>query len=393
MKTTDNQISNLKARISELEKENAGLRIAAQQLGLQSDDIFLNTSSKRKNGSPKLPETLKPDDYRLLLHNMPYGFSLQEIICDSTNIPVNYKYIAANKSFERITGLQIDQIIGKRAEDVLPGLEPVWVEVFGKVALTGESCQFESYTDSYGRYYEVLAFYTSPNRFAMLFNDITERRILEKKLLDTMVQTEEKEREKFASNLHDEVGPILSSLNLYISMLAESNNENKKKYILPQMKNLIREAISSIRDISNDLSPHVLLNNNLEKAIKSHLELCKDLMPVIFKSNLKGKRFSHNVELVFYRIVKELLNNTIKHANATNVYIQLTFDEDSLKLKYSDNGSGFVPDAVLSTSNGMGMVNIFSRAKTINAQYLINTKPGDGFNFELWTHEFNIQTK
>lgn len=393
MRNSDNQITNLKARIFELEKENAVLRGVAQQQQQSGNETTLNTTNKEENALSHEQTTLNPDDYRHLLQNMPYGFALQEIICDWNNTPVNYKYIAANQAFQEITGLKIDQIIGKTALEILPDLEPEWIEVFGKVAITGESYRFESYTDSYGRYYEVLAFFTSPKRFALIFNDITERRILEKKLLDTMVQTEEKEREKFASNLHDEVGPILSSLNLYISSLAESDNENKKKYILPQMQNLIREAISSIRDISNDLSPHVLLNNNLEKAIKSHLELCKELMPVIFKSNIKDKRFSHNVELVFYRIVKELLNNTIKHAKATNVSIQLTFDGNLLKMKYSDNGSGFVPDAVFSSSNGMGMVNIFSRAKTINAQYLINTKPGEGFNFELWTREFNIQPK
>jgi len=388
MKMKDNQRTDLlKARISELEKENAVLRNATKPLqfpinGAKNPSV----AKKQRNTSKKLAE-LGSDAYSLLIHNMPYGFALQEIICDGNNTPVNYKYIDANPAFEKVTGLAVDQIIGKTALDVLPDLEPEWIDVFGKVALTGESYRFESYTITHEKYYEVLAFSPSKNRFALLFNDITERRILEKKLLETMVQTEEKEREKFASNLHDEIGPILSSLNLYISSLAESDDKNKKTYILPQMQNLIREAISSIRDISNDLSPHVLLNNNLDKAIKAHLELCKELLPVIYRSNLKEKRFSHDVELVFYRIVKELLNNTIKHASATNVSIQLTFDGNLLKMKYSDNGIGFNPHTVLHNSAGMGMVNIFSRAKIINGQYLINTKPGEGFNFELWTRD------
>ncbi|HEX2936920.1 MAG TPA: histidine kinase [Bacteroidales bacterium] len=391
MKIAETHIANLERRIAKLEEENARLHRVAEQLQKAKKESEINAKKPRRTSSKK-QTTLQHDDCYLLLQHMPYGFALHEIICDWNNTPVNYKYITANQAFEKVTGLKLDEIVGKTALEVMPDLEPEWIEIFGKVALTGESYRFESYTNSYGKYYEVLAFYISSKHFALLFNDITERRILEKKLLDTMVQTEEKEREKFASNLHDEVGPILSSLNLYISSLADSDDKNKKKYILPQMKKLIREAISSVRDISNDLSPHVLLNNNLEKAIKSHLELCKELMPVIFKSNVKDRRFSHNVELIFYRIVKELLNNTIKHANATNVSIQLVFDGHLLKMKYADNGIGFTPESVFSNSQGMGMVNIFSRAKTINAQYLINTKPGEGFNFELWTRDFDLKT-
>lgn len=386
MENKDNQITDtFKARISELEKENADLRVAAQQFQLLKITADKLPNNKAKGKNHKKQVEVNAEEYCHLLNMLPYGFALQEIICDKKNKPVNYKYLAANPAFERITGLKTDQIIGKTVLEVMPDLEPEWLEFFAKVALSGEYCRFESYTNLFEKYYEVMAFSPSKNRLALMFNDITERRILEKKLLETMVQTEEKEREKFASNLHDEVGPILSSLNLYISSLAESDDKNKKTYILPQMQNLIREALTSIRDVSNDLSPHVLINNNLEKAIKAHIELCKDLLPVIFRSNLKEKRFSHNVELVFYRIVKELLNNTIKHANATNVSIQLTIGDNLLKMKYSDDGIGFIPDVVFQNSIGMGMVNIFSRAKTINAHYIINTKPGEGFHFELWT--------
>jgi signal transduction histidine kinase len=100
---------------------------------------------------------------------------------------------------------------------------------------------------------------------------------------------------------------------------------------------------------------------------------------------LKNKRFAHNIELVFYRIIKELLNNTIKHAKATKVNIDLTFDGNALKMKYADDGIGFDTGIILQNSTGMGMINIFSRAKTINAQYLIDTKPDKGFKFEIWT--------
>jgi PAS domain S-box-containing protein len=342
-----------------------------------------HTSSVTANTKSKVKPSVKK--YEALFHSMSYGLAIHEIICDKNHIPINYRYLDANAAYEKLTGFSSKDIIGKTALEVLPDIEPSWIDIFGKVALTREPCRFESFTEASGKYLEVLAFSPGKKQFVVLFNDITERRLLEKKLLETMVETEENERKKFAANLHDEVGPILSSLNLYISSLAESDDKNKKTYILPQMQNLIREAITAIRDLGNDLSPHVLLNNSLEKAIRSHLELCKELIPVVYRTNLKNKRFSHNIELVFYRIIKELLNNTIKHAKATQVTIDLSFEGNILKMKYADNGIGFDTGVVLQNSTGMGMINIYSRAKTINAHYLINTKPQKGFKFEIWT--------
>jgi len=380
MEIKDNQTFDfLKTRVSELEKENEDLRTLSRQLQLdKTKPNFIADLSIKK--------IAEDHNYRLLFKNITNGFALHEIICDNNNNPVNYRYLDANPAFEKLTGLPVNQIIGKTVLEVLPDLEPEWIKTYGKVALTGKPYRFESFAEPLNRYYEVLAFTPGQNLFAVLFNDITERRLLEKKMLKTMVQTEEIEREKFASNLHDEIGPILSSLNLYITTLAESDDKNKKAYILPQMQGLIREAITTVRDLGNDLSPHALLNNSLGKAIKSHLELCRELVPVIYRTNLKNRRFHHNIELVFYRVMKELLNNTIKHAQATKVTINLSFEGCLLKMKYTDNGIGFNKDMIMKNSTGMGMLNIFSRAKTINAEYLIDTQPDNGFNFEIWTH-------
>ena len=372
-------MDSLLMRISALEKENAELQTITQQL----EQRLKEQNTEMPSGKS---ERLNLKEYKQLFHSLTQGFALHEIICNNDNQPINYRFLDVNNAFGKLTGLSKNQIIGKTVLEILPNLEKEWIETYGKVALTGKSCQFESYTGTLDKHYEILAFSPGKNLFATLFNDITERRILEKKLLETMIHTEEQERQKFASDLHDEIGPILSSLNLYIATLAESDDKNKKAYIIPQIQTLIREAITTVRDLSNDLSPHVLLNNSLEKAIKAHLELRKDLIPVIFRSNLKGKRFPHSVELAYYRIVKELLNNTIKHAEATKVTINLTYSNDLLKIKYSDNGVGFNPEDTFLNSTGMGMINIFSRAKTINAQYQINTKPGHGFEFKLWAN-------
>jgi PAS domain S-box-containing protein len=217
-----------------------------------------------------------------------------------------------------------------------------------------------------------------------ILRDTTERRNMEKKLFETIISTEEKEREHFAGDLHDEVGPLLSSLKMYISLLSETEDKKKKDYIIPQIQTLIKEAITTIREISNDLSPHVLNNYGCVAAINSFLSLKRDFLNISFNQNLENKRFETSTEIVLYRIVKELVNNTIKHAKASGVNIILFEEESVIRLKYTDNGVGFDIDSTFgNTAGSIGLLNIMSRIKSVNGKYKINTAKGSGFDFEL----------
>jgi PAS domain S-box-containing protein len=217
-----------------------------------------------------------------------------------------------------------------------------------------------------------------------ILRDTTERKSMEKKLFETIIYTEEKERERFAGDLHDEVGPLLSSLKMYISLLSETEDKKKKEYIIPQIQTLIKESITTVREISNDLSPHVLNNYGCVTAINSFLSLKRDFLNIVFSQNLENNRYETNTEIVLYRIVKELVNNTIKHAKASRIDIKL-FEEDSLiKLQYADNGIGFdINSTVGSSAGSIGLLNIMSRIKSVNGKYKINSSKGSGFDFEL----------
>ena len=217
-----------------------------------------------------------------------------------------------------------------------------------------------------------------------ILRDTTERRTMEKMLFETIINTEEKERERFAGDLHDEVGPLLSSLKLYISLLSETEDKKKKEYIIPQIQTLIKESITTVREISNDLSPHVLNNYGCVAAINSFISLKRDFLDISFNQNLENRRYQSSVEIVLYRIVKELINNTIKHAKASAIDIKLFEDDNNIKLQYSDNGKGFDINTTLGNTKGsIGLLNIMSRIKSVNGKYKINSMQGSGFNFEL----------
>jgi PAS domain S-box-containing protein len=153
---------------------------------------------------------------RLLISQMHQGLAVHEIVLDEKGVPVDYRFLDINKSFERITGLKAENIIGKTVLEVLPGTEKSWIEKYGRVAITGEPIEFEDYHEEIGRYYGVVAYSPQPNQFAVIVSDITERKQSEKKINE---QIEELRRwysgmlgrEKRTIELKNEVNQLLIS--------------------------------------------------------------------------------------------------------------------------------------------------------------------------------------
>ncbi len=129
----------------------------------------------------KAEEALKEsrEMYRSLFESMTEGFALNEIVLDGRGVPADYRFIQVNPSFEKMTGLKRNDIEGKLASEVLTDNEPYRVESFGKVALTGEPEHFEYFSRTLTRHFEVFAYRPAPMQFAMLYMDITTRRLNE----------------------------------------------------------------------------------------------------------------------------------------------------------------------------------------------------------------------
>lgn len=122
------------------------------------------------------------ESYRLLFSENVSGFALHEMIYNEKKQPVDYRFLMVNPAFEKLTGLNKSHIIGKTAREVLPGIEQSWIEQYGKVALSGNPAEFESYSRELGRYYQVKAYSPRKDQFAVLFSDITKEKENEKKL-------------------------------------------------------------------------------------------------------------------------------------------------------------------------------------------------------------------
>lgn len=114
--------------------------------------------------------------YSVLFREMLDGFALHEIICDENGEPVDYRFLDVNPAFERLTGLSVADVVGRTVLEVLPQTERIWIETYGRVALTGEPIHFEDFSQSLDRHFEVTAFSPAPRQFAAIFIDVTERK-------------------------------------------------------------------------------------------------------------------------------------------------------------------------------------------------------------------------
>jgi signal transduction histidine kinase len=212
---------------------------------------------------------------------------------------------------------------------------------------------------------------------------IFQKQLTSKRILSTVLRTEEKERIRFSKELHDGLGPLLSSAKMSVSALSTAGQSEANLEIIHNTNFVIDEAIRSLREISNNLSPHVLNEFGLGKGVSnfvSRLGAMHDVK-ITYNTNLRGERFDTDVEVILYRIICELVNNTLKHSGASSATLELMYNGESITLDYSDNGRGF--NLRSATGGGMGLSNIASRINTLNGILEIESEKGDGMRAHI----------
>lgn len=212
-----------------------------------------------------------------------------------------------------------------------------------------------------------------------------QRRISERRILNTVLRTEEKERQRFSKDLHDGLGPLLSSAKMSISALSLNEQNEHNSEIIHNANYVIDEAIRSLREISINLSPHILKDFGLSRAISNFInKLPRSSMRINFSTNLRTERFDMDIEVILYRVVCELLHNSLKHSGASQVSVSLICGDGVIRLDYRDNGCGF--DLAEVEQKGMGIANIHSRVSSLKGEVTLRSTPGQGMKAVIEVH-------
>ena len=203
---------------------------------------------------------------------------------------------------------------------------------------------------------------------------------VEREMLSLSIQTEEKERKRFAEDLHDSLGPLLSIIKLFINALKDTSlPQEKKDYLINSADEILLEAISTAKNISYNLLPNLLSDFGLYMAIRSFCDRIKTVSDIAinYSSEDYPSDLNRHLETILFRILKELINNTIKHAAASQIDVRLYFDEELLHIDYSDNGKGFDINSA-QNNESRGLVNILNRVHYINGNIDFVTSHGNG---------------
>jgi signal transduction histidine kinase len=203
----------------------------------------------------------------------------------------------------------------------------------------------------------------------------------EKRVISAIINTEENERKRFAKDLHDGLGPLMSTVKMSLSALEERISDPTDTVILNNTNHLVNEAISTLRDISNNLSPHVLSNFGLSSALSAFIAKINQTkaIGVDFKSNMENLRLESEKEVVMYRTACELINNSIRHSGASRIEIELNKHEKFITLQFYDNGRGFDTASLdKEDTKGMGLSNIETRVKSVDGVFILESTPGKG---------------
>lgn len=204
-------------------------------------------------------------------------------------------------------------------------------------------------------------------------------------LLNASIEAQEVERKRVATDLHDGIGSLLSAVRLYLKQLSPKKDAAKNEELLGEATFMVDTAIDQARSISHDLLPTTLDRFGVLVALE---ELCHRMQKIrAIQVDLSYPdteiKLSKTQDLALYRIVQELINNTLKHARADQIQIKFTSLPDRIQMNYLDNGQGFILDDKQTARLGLGLKSIKSRVQLIEGNMQMHSEPGMGFHFEV----------
>lgn len=361
-------------------------------------------------------------NYKMLFDQMLDGFALHEIICNDAGKPVDYRFLAVNPAFERMTGLKADDITGRTVLEMLPGTEQRWIDIYGKVALTGEPVFFENYSADLKKHFEVTAFQPVANRFACIFQDITRRKQAEADQAILQAQLSQAQKMEsigtLAGGIAHDFNNILFPIVGHTEMLLEDiPDDGPIRSSLSEIytgalraRDLVQQILSFSRQGKTELK---LMK--MQPIIKETLKLIRSTIPatIEIKQNLQTRCGAVKADPTqIHQIIMNLTTNAY-HAMAENGgELKVTLEEIQLDehhlispdmtpgeyvcLTVADTGMGmdkeimgrifepFFTTKGKGKGTGMGLSVVHGIVKAMKGAVKVHSEPGKGTKFHVY---------
>lgn len=234
----------------------------------------------------------------------------------------------------------------------------------------------------------IIYFFYNKNQKQRLENEISQQKIkdLEQQQqilsMNSMIEGQESERKRIAQDLHDGLGAMLSTIKMHFSNIQNEMAKIESLQSTNTTATLIERANTELRKVAHEMMPGSLIKLGLKEAVK---ELCTQLtvpgtLQFQFTSHGFESRLSETKEVMLYRAIQELMNNAIKHSDASEVIVQLMAVDNSLQVTIEDNGKGFDMETA---KKGLGLKGIQSRVDYLKGQLHMESTAAVGSTFTI----------
>lgn len=208
----------------------------------------------------------------------------------------------------------------------------------------------------------------------------------EKKLMTAkiLLEGQEEERKRIAQELHDGLGVLLSATKMHFTLIKDKSPKNRP--LIEKATQMLEQASGDVRKISHNMMPGLLTKLGFYEAVDDLIDNISDTQDIVVKMEIEGdqSRLPENKEIMLYRVTQEMVNNTLKHANAKNIFLKMTRLSDSLEIIFTDDGIGFETEKAMNAeTSSLGLKSIESRIGFLNGQVMVDSSPGNGTRYTI----------
>lgn len=329
--------------------------------------------------------------YRQLFETMNEGFVVLDLVYGPNGEPTDARVTALNPAAATILGLDPAKTIGRLASEFADAGRPVFLDVYRALDGGGPPMSEERFIPAFNKHLFLSFFSPSKGRIASLFADITARKEAEERTVQYQQQLRhlaseisvaaEQERRRIAVDLHDGLGQTLALCKLKLESLRADADDSDLKRQLRTTVELMDEAIRDTRSLTCQLSPPVLYEIGLSAAIDWLAEQLaeKHGIPIRVHRRTAAEPVNMAMRVTLFQAARELILNTVKHAKATAIDVDIRLAEDHLEIAVEDNGAGFDVEAARSRARtGMGLFNVRERLQLVGGAMTLDSQPGRG---------------